>query len=687
MQFLNRIKIQTRIIILVLLPLLVTFLLSIERLNNAQTELENLEKLDVALDYSHITAPYVSDVLIEAFYSRLYIDSKPEKADEYREEMEKAQAITKKQEVAYINFIESHKDELAEFQVLNQHIVSIRQMVDKFKYVRAGANNKVHASKEYAEEYGYEVHTMWEMIVLIRRLVLSLSEIVVLASENPELGRMSNAYYNLIVANAENSFQNSFIFAAMHNALDIYIFGEIYNSSLNVGTSRDLFLNYATPKGRAAYEVLRENKYFKQGEEVALWARTDIYGKANKPLTINDDIDWGIATAEIFKAYEKTMDVVLNELIDTKNNLISEAETRVYQTMAIMLTLIILISIVSYFIGHSITNPLKAIVRSFSQLSKDKDMAIKLKERGTDELAELSKTFNDLIDSFNTTLSHVKAEAKHINESTNNVADSMNESLSLSDNQLHATDSISVAINQMTATIEEVANMATHTSDAVQKAHDISVASSENAQVSQHMMENLTLELGKTSEVVNSLNQETGLIGNVLNVIQGIAEQTNLLALNAAIEAARAGDMGRGFAVVADEVRSLAGRTQESTEQIRQQIEALQKGAEAATLNMENLKTEGEKAVGNVEASAEAVNTMKAELDNIMQMAEQIATASEEQTCVSNEINERIVAIRDDADKITSKTNETASSAQGLKETGVRLNEYISEFKIDEGKL
>lgn len=684
MQFLNRIKIQTRIIILVLIPLFVTFLLSVERLNNAYTEQENLEKLDIALDYSNVASPYISSMLNEAFYSRLYIDSAPEKAAEFKRQMEEAQNISIQKEKQFLNFINKHKDELAKFKVLNSYIGFLRGMINKFEYVRKGASNKTHFSAEYAKEYGYDVHTMYEMSVLIRKLVITLSEIVVLSAQNPELGRMANAYYNLVAANTENTFHYSFIYAAIYNSLDVYIYGEIYSGATKTDIHRDLFFSYASPEARAAYDKMRDKAYFKLGEKVALQARTNIYNTVNKPLALDNNIDWGDTTAKIFNTYQETIAIVLKQLIDTKNQLIDEAQTKVYQTLGILLTLMIMIAIVSYFIGHSITNPLKDIVRSFSKLTTDKDMAIKLKEEGSDELSELSKAFNSLLDSFNATLGHVKKEAEIINYTTNDVANSMNESLSLSDNQLQATDSISVAINEMTATIEEVASMATHTSDAVQKAHDISVQSSENAVISREMMEKLTLELGNTSEVVNSLNQETSLIGNVLNVIQGIAEQTNLLALNAAIEAARAGDMGRGFAVVADEVRSLAGRTQESTEQIRQQIEALQKGAEAATINMENLQSEGNKAVDIVVEGAEAVNVMKAELDNIMQMAEQIATASEEQTSVSNEINERIHAIREDADKITSKTNNTASSAQGLKETGARLNEYISEFKIDE---
>jgi len=682
MLFLNRIKIRTRLVILVLIPLLVTALLSIERLNNAYAKQAELEKLNIALDYSDVTSPYILGMLSEAYFSRLYIDSKPEFANEYRLKMEQAQALSIENEKRFMYFIDQHTHELAKFKVLNNYVALLRDLVGKFKYVRKGASNKVHASKEYAKEYGYEVHTMYEMSLLIRKLVLTLSEIVVLSAQNKELGLMANAYYNLVAANTENTFQYSFINAAIDNALDVYIFAEIYSGATREATYQELFLSFANSDAKVAYDKMITSPHFIQAEKIELKARSNIYNTVNKPLEIDEGVNWVETSSKVFKTYQATIEIILKQLINKKDQFIDEAQNEVYQTFAILLLLIIMISIVSYFIGRSITTPLKEVVEAFSQLTKNKDMTAQLNVKGNDEISTLGLAFNNLLSSFNKTLGHVKQEAKIINRNTSDVTSSMNESLILSNSQLHATDSISVAINEMTATIEEVDNMAHSTSEAVKKAYNISVKSSENATLSQHMMEKLTLELGKTGQVVNSLNEETNLIGNVLNVIQGIAEQTNLLALNAAIEAARAGEMGRGFAVVADEVRSLAGRTQESTEQIRHQIEALQKGAEAATTNMEGLTVEGNKAVNIVIEGVEAVNIIKNELDNIMQMAVKITTASEEQTSVSNEINERIHAIKDDADKITLKTNDTVLSANNLKETEKRLNQYISEFTI-----
>ncbi|AWB65073.1 hypothetical protein C2869_00830 [Saccharobesus litoralis] len=681
MQFFKRFKIQTRIVFLVLIPLIVTFILSFERLNNAFEQQDKIKKLDTVLDYANVTYPYISGLLQEAFYARLYIDSKEDqqaKTAQLLNSLQQSREIALKRERTYLQFIDKHKDTLSQFQTLNNHLKTLRNMIKRMELIRKGADAKNHVHKT---EKG-DIHTMWETMVTVRRLVLTISEIVVIAGQNEQLGKMSNAYYNLVVANTETSFHNSYVYRAITLNIDVYIFGEIYRGATAAQARLELFQTFASAKARDALNKMRANDDYKTYEKVALAARSNIYQNVNKRVEVDPSIDWNKTNNQVAALYEQTMQVVLDELINTKDQLVSNAQSQVNQTLILMVGLLIAIGVISYFIARSITSPLKSMVASFTTIAKHKDMTVDVDESGSDELAELSHAFNVLLHSLKGTLSNVQSEADIINEKTNSVANAMAESTALSNNQLQATDSISVAINEMTATIEEVSNMASSTSDIVQKAFDVSVDSSKKAEISQNMMRNLTQELGATNQVVNQLNEESNQIGNVLNVIQGIAEQTNLLALNAAIEAARAGEMGRGFAVVADEVRSLAGRTQESTEQIRQQIETLQKGANAATANMTSLQEEGNKAVENVIESSKAFSVMKTELDTITQMALQIATAAEEQTSVSNEINERIVAIRDDTDNITHKTQDTAQAAQGLKQTGERLNQYIGEFKL-----
>ena len=281
-----------------------------------------------------------------------------------------------------------------------------------------------------------------------------------------------------------------------------------------------------------------------------------------------------------------------------------------------------------------------------------------------------------------TILKGVKAESQSIHSTSDNIVNDMHKSESLSNSQFSATDNISIAINQMSATIQEVANMASKTSITVEKAHEASIVSSKSAHTSRQIMETLTLELGTTQQVMSNLASETEAITNVVTIIQDIAEQTNLLALNAAIEAARAGEQGRGFAVVADEVRSLAHRTQESTETIRDQIEQLQLQTQSVTDKMSTLKSENGKAVEIVDENALSLEKMKVNLDEIMSQSTQIATATEEQTSVAKSINKRIVLLSDDSKAIQAKTFASLDSTKKLRLSADSLLEDVSSFTV-----
>ncbi|MGS0730615.1 methyl-accepting chemotaxis protein, partial [Shewanella sp. 0m-11] len=145
---------------------------------------------------------------------------------------------------------------------------------------------------------------------------------------------------------------------------------------------------------------------------------------------------------------------------------------------------------------------------------------------------------------------------------------------------------VATAMNEMTATVVEVAKNANDAADAAAQTDGQSQAGLAVVNSTVEAIESLAVGIERASQVVKDLEHDSHQIGSILDVIKGIAEQTNLLALNAAIEAARAGEQGRGFAVVADEVRTLASRTQESTEEIQAMIEKLQGGAKLAASAM-----------------------------------------------------------------------------------------------------
>ena len=190
----------------------------------------------------------------------------------------------------------------------------------------------------------------------------------------------------------------------------------------------------------------------------------------------------------------------------------------------------------------------------------------------------------------------------------------------------------------------------------------------------------LASEIQATAELVHKLGEQSDDIGQVVDVIRGIAEQTNLLALNAAIEAARAGEQGRGFAVVADEVRTLAGRTQQSTQEIQQMIEQLQAGAQKAMQAMQASENRTNEGVAKAASAGDSLGSIHSSVNTITDMSAQIASAAEQQSAVAEEINRNIIEIADIADQNSTASNQTASASAELSRLSNELKKMVAVF-------
>ncbi len=246
--------------------------------------------------------------------------------------------------------------------------------------------------------------------------------------------------------------------------------------------------------------------------------------------------------------------------------------------------------------------------------------------------------------------------------------------------QLRETEQVATAMEQMAAAIQEVA---ANTSEAATAAHQARERSSSGKQVVDKTITNID-HIAKTVEnasgVLEELQQETGNIGKILDVIRDIAEQTNLLALNAAIEAARAGEQGRGFAVVADEVRSLANRTQQSTQEIQAMIERLQKGSKDAVQEMERGRDQARQGVEQVNRAGELLDEINGMVASISDMSTMIASAVEEQSAVAAEINNNVAAIRTGAEEVLNNSTQVADDTRGVHEQASRLAQLATQF-------
>jgi methyl-accepting chemotaxis protein len=249
-------------------------------------------------------------------------------------------------------------------------------------------------------------------------------------------------------------------------------------------------------------------------------------------------------------------------------------------------------------------------------------------------------------------------------------------------NQQAETSQVATAMNEMAASVQEVARTASNTAEAARNADNEAQAGKKVVTEAMDAIDSLASEVEKAAETLNSLEADIGNIGAIVDVIRGITEQTNLLALNAAIEAARAGEHGRGFAVVADEVRTLAARTQSSTHEIEEMVGRLQSGANAAVKVMNEGRTSAQTSVEKAASAGQALDTITSMISKMDEMSAAISSAANEQSQVAEDINRGIVNISQIAEHTADGARETSHAVDTMSSLSAQLQEAASKFKV-----
>ncbi|WP_442964763.1 methyl-accepting chemotaxis protein [Pseudomonas sp. GOM7] len=248
--------------------------------------------------------------------------------------------------------------------------------------------------------------------------------------------------------------------------------------------------------------------------------------------------------------------------------------------------------------------------------------------------------------------------------------------------QRQGTDQVATAINEMSATVRDVARSTTEAAEMSRQVNDDTLQGKREIENTVRLVQALSTQAEQTARIIVELKKESDAISSVLDVIRGVAEQTNLLALNAAIEAARAGEQGRGFAVVADEVRQLAQKTQDSTVSIQQMISNLQSGSDRAASSMQETLDKAQASAGNVVKAGELLVQIADGIASISDRNIQVASAAEEQSLVSEEINRNVNDINDLVIQVSAAAEQTAVTSRELASLADHQQQLVGRFKV-----
>ena len=356
-----------------------------------------------------------------------------------------------------------------------------------------------------------------------------------------------------------------------------------------------------------------------------------------------------------------------------------------FRTSAVIATLVAVVIIIALLglLIRVLMQPLHTMTRAMSNIAEGEgDLTRRLEIHNHDEFGILGTAFNRFVERIHGSIREVSSATEQVNEVALRVISASNSSMSNSDEQSNRTNSVAAAINQLGAAAQEIAGNAAQASQHASSARLLAEEGQQVVQRNIDAMNRLSDLIVTSSEHIETLNNKTVNIGQILEVITSISQQTNLLALNAAIEAARAGEAGRGFAVVADEVRNLAHRTQESAQQVQTMIEELQVGARESVDTMGQSQRHSQDSMEIANQAGERLGSVTQRIGEIDGMNQSVATATEEQTAVVDSINMDINEINMLNQEGVENLQATLRACSDLEQQAGRLKQLVGSFRI-----
>ncbi|WP_330147060.1 methyl-accepting chemotaxis protein [Shewanella oncorhynchi] len=348
------------------------------------------------------------------------------------------------------------------------------------------------------------------------------------------------------------------------------------------------------------------------------------------------------ARIELLREFEQQVSA---DLLNTTHERLTLANEKMFLVLATLISVLAIVLILSLSVIRYLHDSVHHLYSTITQARKHYDLSVRLTHSSSDEFGELAIAFNDMMSDFEKVILHVRSSGAKLQQAVAQMdlcTHAMEQDVMAGHSEA---EQVASAMTEMSATVAEIASNAVQASEASSAANIEAKEGNLEVGRTSKAIKALADDISGASKAINDLDREIHGIVVVLEVISSIAEQTNLLALNAAIEAARAGEMGRGFAVVADEVRSLAQRSQTSTSDIKNMTDRLKAGASIAVKAMDRGLAQANSSVHEAEQAGIELKRIVEQVDIIDRMNEQIATATHEQSAVSEDVNRNALKI------------------------------------------
>jgi methyl-accepting chemotaxis protein len=342
----------------------------------------------------------------------------------------------------------------------------------------------------------------------------------------------------------------------------------------------------------------------------------------------------------------------------------------------------VLVGVSSALIYRAIRNGFKQLSSNLVHVSDTLDFRLRAEARRHDEVGEANRAFNRLLDTLQASFQSLVGVAHEVGSASQQLLDTAGQVSAAAMAQSEASANMAATVEQMTVSINHVAEQARSTQSGAHETRELVSTGSTTIHNTIEDIHEISTVVRQSVQSIRELESDSSQVGTVIGTIREIADQTNLLALNAAIEAARAGEQGRGFAVVADEVRKLAERTARSTQEISLTIGTMMSKSKDTTTQMETAGKLVENGVARADEANSAVRHIGDNVNRASAGISEISAAIQQQGVASNNIAIRVEQTAQMAEQASAAARQTADSANLLDSLVKRQLETLASFKI-----
>ena len=662
MNFLRNLSIRYKLLALTFIPLLLALVVIFNILSKnyhvfaAMQEAQELEALNT------VASKLIHELQKESGFSVGYLSAKGKKFDT---DLTNQITATELQLTVYRQVANQFNTSETSLQ-LTDLISSIDQQFEMLGNIRLGVKEQNIPSDEIVQYYSK-----------LNSSLLAISRLISTFIDDQQISRQMNAYLYLLQNKELAGIERAVLTQAFATKKPTI---EVYNHFVSLLAEQKiymtLFLDIANEEQEKLLNDTLEGDAVKEVERI----RKTVL-KHKKRLRINANYWFANASTRIEKL-KILENIIANKLTESIATAKGVAYTKLLQLAIIAIIALVISLAISIYLLRQIGGQIRTLSKAMIKVQQHSDLTSNAEVKSGDELGMLANNFNQMV----AHLGNLTGNVRNASEQLSLTVEEIQQVILTVDKEvssgLSQADQVVVAVNELDATVQDVASNCSGTADKSKSTHDAAIQGELLINQANDSIGKLSDEINKSKAIIQLVADDSNEIGSILDVINSVAQQTNLLALNAAIEAARAGEQGRGFAVVADEVRSLAHKTSESTSRIQEMIEQLQSRSQQGVQAMLSSQECANTTVEGFSGLSEQLKNITFQSSELSDMNLQNAAATQEQSATVDEVNRNIANIQQSYHSTNRNASQLKQAAKNLDSLASQLMDDVSRFVV-----